>query len=198
MSRADQPTRLTGRAGGRAFNWRPDNFLPTLWWAVKVLTLPVIERHFDAYHTTASYACSRNAVARNMPHQASSVFQDIDQARRRQLDRFYTPDPEAAGYGICGVFWFGDQRGENLPPSLRSVAEPKPALEMAIALRALQPESIRPRIAAIVFDVSGPSALASTASRAKKAKPRTCVGKTPAGKKERSHARWPRGAAARL
>jgi hypothetical protein len=88
--------------------------------------------------------------------------------------------------------------GENLPPSSRSVAEPKPALEMAIALRALQPESIRPRIAAIVFDVSGPSALASTASRAKKAKPRTCVGKTPAGKKERSHARWPRGAAARL
>ena len=35
-------------------------------------------------------------------------------AVERQLDRFYTRDPEANGFGIYGVFWFGEKRKQNI------------------------------------------------------------------------------------
>ena len=31
-----------------------------------------------------------------------------------QLERLYVRDPEAQGYGIFGVFWFGDKRAGNI------------------------------------------------------------------------------------
>jgi hypothetical protein len=100
------------------------------------------------------------------------VHADVWSAAETQLDRFYTPDPEAAGYGVYGVFWFGDKRGRNMPPPPRGFAVPKSAVEMAIALRALLPESVRARIAVIVFDLSGPYASTGTASQSKKSKSR--------------------------
>jgi hypothetical protein len=84
------------------------------------------------------------------------VHSDVWSAAETQLDRLYTRDPEAAGFGIYGVFWFGDKRRGKLPSAPGLAAAPKTASEMADTLRALLPESIRFRITVVVFDVSGP------------------------------------------
>lgn len=73
-----------------------------------------------------------------------------------QLERFYTPDPEAKGFGIYGVFWFGDKRKPHtIPAPPGGKPRPKSAAEMEQMLKDLVPPDIRKRIAVIVFDVSG-------------------------------------------
>jgi hypothetical protein len=84
------------------------------------------------------------------------VHSDVWSAAETQLERFYTRDPEASGFGVYGVFWFGDKRDGKLPPSPVGAAEPKTASEMADTLRTLLPESTRVRTAIVLFDVSGP------------------------------------------
>ena len=86
------------------------------------------------------------------------VHDDVWSAAETQLDRFYTRDPEAAGFGIYGAFWFGDNRQGKLPLVPGRALQPKTASEMADTLRALLPETARARIAVVVFDVSGPIA----------------------------------------
>jgi hypothetical protein len=71
------------------------------------------------------------------------VHDGVWSAAETQLDRFYTRDPEAAGFGIYGVFWFGDKRQGKLPSAPGCALQPKTASETADTLRALVPESAR-------------------------------------------------------
>ena len=80
---------------------------------------------------------------------------DVWSAAETQLDRFYTIDPEAKGFGVYGVFWFGDKRGSPIPKPPRGLRQPQSAAEMEATLRELLPEEKRDRIAIVVLDVSG-------------------------------------------
>jgi hypothetical protein len=55
---------------------------------------------------------------------------DVWTAPTNQLERFYANDPEAFGFGIYIVLWFGDDRPRTMP--LRPNAGPRPtsAIEM--------------------------------------------------------------------
>lgn len=76
-----------------------------------------------------------------------------------QLDRLYARDPEASGYGIYGVFWYGDRQRnaelKKLPKAPDAGPSPSTAAEMRQRLEATIPEHLRPRIAVVVLDVSG-------------------------------------------
>jgi len=73
-----------------------------------------------------------------------------------QLERFYAHDPEARGFGIYLVFWFGDDRPTpiRLPPD----GQPRPtsATEMEAMLRARLAPDRAARTAVIVIDVTKP------------------------------------------
>jgi hypothetical protein len=83
---------------------------------------------------------------------------DIWTAADQQLERFYVHDPEAHGFGIYGVFWFGDKRPSPIPKHPDGLATPKSASELEQMLRHRVPADRRSRIAVIVIDVSGPPA----------------------------------------
>jgi hypothetical protein len=72
-----------------------------------------------------------------------------------QLERFYAHDPEAKGFGVYCVFWFGDKRPRPIPVPPDGLARPRSASEMEERLKALTPENMRQRLAIIVVDVSG-------------------------------------------
>ncbi|TGP94094.1 hypothetical protein EN856_15580 [Mesorhizobium sp. M8A.F.Ca.ET.213.01.1.1] len=72
-----------------------------------------------------------------------------------QLDRFYTPDPGAKGFGIYCVFWFGDKMTGKIPAPPKGVARPTSADELEKTLTELLPETAKSRITVIVVDVSG-------------------------------------------
>jgi len=81
---------------------------------------------------------------------------DVWTAIRDQLDRFYTRDPEAQGFGIYGVFWFGSKRSRRIvsPPDGRP--SPRTAREMQRRLANLMPRETRERVETLVLDVSPP------------------------------------------
>lgn len=83
---------------------------------------------------------------------------DLWNAAEGQLDRFYTRDPEASGFGIYGVFWFGPKRGDNVPAPPDGRARPETPEQMEEMLRAILPSEKRAKIAVIVVDVSEPIA----------------------------------------
>ena len=72
-----------------------------------------------------------------------------------QLERFYAHDPEAKGFGVYCVLWFGDKRPRPIPAPPNGMARPRSASEMEGMLKALAPENVRNRLAVIVVDVSG-------------------------------------------
>ena len=72
-----------------------------------------------------------------------------------QLERFYTHDPEAKGFGIYVVFWFGAKRPAKIPAPLHGMDRPKAAAEMETVLKSMLSEEMRKRLAVIVIDVSG-------------------------------------------
>jgi hypothetical protein len=72
-----------------------------------------------------------------------------------QLERFYAHDPEAKGFGIFVVFWFGAKRPTEIPAPPNGMARPNTAIEMEAMLQALLPNEMRRRLAVIVMDVSG-------------------------------------------
>ena len=80
---------------------------------------------------------------------------DVWSAAETQLDRFYTRDPEASGFGVYGVFWFGNKRPRTIPQVSDGQPPPRSAAEMENMLRALIPHDKRARIAVLVIDVSG-------------------------------------------
>jgi hypothetical protein len=83
---------------------------------------------------------------------------DLWTAADQQLERFYAHDPEAKGFGIYGVFWFGDERRLPMPKNPDGLELPKSAADLEQLLRDRIPVDRRNRLAVIVIDVSGPLA----------------------------------------
>jgi len=81
---------------------------------------------------------------------------DVWSSAESQLDRFYARDPEATGYGVYGVFWFGEKRKEPIPAPPHGKPRPETADQMESLLLSILPEEKRVKIAVIVFDVSEP------------------------------------------
>ena len=81
---------------------------------------------------------------------------DVWTACENQLERLYTRDPEASGYGIYVVFWFGDKRRLSLPTAPDTIGRVESAEEMELALRSLIPNERGHRSEAVVIDVSPP------------------------------------------
>ena len=77
-------------------------------------------------------------------------------AATEQLDRFYAHDPEAKGFGIYVVFWFGDEDARKVPAPPNGQKTPTSAPEMERMLVASLPDAMKSRIAVIVINVSGP------------------------------------------
>jgi predicted NACHT family NTPase len=71
-----------------------------------------------------------------------------------QLERFYAHDPEAKGFGVYCVFWFGNKRPRPVPGSPLGKT-PQSATGMEAILKVVLPEKMRARLAVIVIDVSG-------------------------------------------
>ena len=74
----------------------------------------------------------------------------------RQLDRFYTRDPGAKGFGIYSVFWYGSQRGRPIPKPPAPLSIPLSADEMQCHLTSLLPPEKCNRIKVFVVDVANP------------------------------------------
>jgi hypothetical protein len=72
-----------------------------------------------------------------------------------QLDRFYTRDPEAQGFGIYGVFWYGVKSSHSIPNPPGSLSMPLSAAEMQRQLQSLIPPDKHIKLRVVVVDVSG-------------------------------------------
>jgi hypothetical protein len=83
---------------------------------------------------------------------------DVWSALEGQLDRFYTIDPDAKGFGVYGIFWFGAKRPSPIPPPPHGFRRPESAEEMERALGDLIPADKRSRLAVVIIDVSGAAA----------------------------------------
>jgi hypothetical protein len=103
---------------------------------------------------------------------------DLWTAADQQLERFYAHDPEAKGFGIYGVLWFGNKRPSSIPKHPDGQRPPKSATELEHVLRERIPADRRSRIAVLVIDVSGPPT----------AKPKASTKKKPAKKKKKDAA----------
>ncbi len=74
-----------------------------------------------------------------------------------QLDRFYTRDYDAKGFGIYGVFWFGSKRARAVPNPPGQAQRPLTSEEMQAQLLNLLPPEKKRRIAVFVLDIAGPT-----------------------------------------
>jgi hypothetical protein len=83
---------------------------------------------------------------------------DLWTAADAQLERFYAHDPEAKGFGIYCVFWFGDRRPRPIPKHPDGFNPPRSAPELEQMLRERMPADRRNRLAVLVIDVSDPPA----------------------------------------
>lgn len=81
---------------------------------------------------------------------------DVWSAPEDQLERFYAHDPEARGFGIYIVFWFGDRRPHPIPHPSNGGPRPETAAEMESMLRERLRIEVAARIAVIVIDVTKP------------------------------------------
>lgn len=80
---------------------------------------------------------------------------DVWTAAEHQLDRFYARDPQASGFGLYGVFWYGEARDRSVTSPPTGIARPRSADEMQESLCRLLPEHLQAKIAIVVIDVSG-------------------------------------------
>jgi len=76
-------------------------------------------------------------------------------AIQKQLERYYAHDPDAKGFGVYCVFWFGSERPYHIPTPPNGASWPQSATEMEQMLISLTPAEMRLRLAVIVIDVSG-------------------------------------------
>ncbi|MCL4874719.1 hypothetical protein KJ039_11670 [bacterium] len=80
---------------------------------------------------------------------------DLWTACKGQLGR-YTRDPEAQGYGIYVVFWFGEKRTRRIPSPPEGIVMPSSAEELEIALQTLIPADKTHCLKPMVIDVAPP------------------------------------------
>jgi hypothetical protein len=112
-------------------------------------------------HMVADKRADMVAIASGMKVVAElkrDTHADVWTALESQLDRFYTRDPETSGYGIYVVFWYGEKRKGKVPIGPDGQA-PGSAADMERLLRESVPDDKKSRIAVIVLDVSGLSAV---------------------------------------
>ncbi len=83
--------------------------------------------------------------------------EDLWTACEDQLERLYTRDPEAEGYGIYIVFWFGEKRMGSVPKPPSGFARPTSAEELESVLNKIIPSDKRHCLEAVVLDVSPPA-----------------------------------------
>jgi len=81
---------------------------------------------------------------------------DLWTACMKQLDRFYTHDLNAFGYGIYVVFWFGKKRGVKIPSHPNKEPQPETPEELEKQLQLLIPSEDRNRLKAVVVDLTPP------------------------------------------
>jgi hypothetical protein len=79
---------------------------------------------------------------------------DIWTAAEQQLERYYAHDPEAKGFGVYCVFWFGDERPRTIRKPPNGLTRPQSAAGMEQMLRDLLPDNLKGRIAVTVIDIS--------------------------------------------
>lgn len=79
---------------------------------------------------------------------------DLWKACENQLERLYTRDPEAGGYGIYVVFWFGTRR---VPVPPKGIDRPESPNDLEKTLRSLIPIDKRHCLEAVVIDVTPPA-----------------------------------------
>jgi hypothetical protein len=72
-----------------------------------------------------------------------------------QLERFYTRDPGAQGFGIYVVFWFGERPGHSIPKPPAPFCKPRSANEMQSQLQALVRPEMQTKVTVVVLDVTG-------------------------------------------
>lgn len=90
---------------------------------------------------------------------------DVWHAHATQLDRLYTPDPDASGYGVYGVFWFGARRPRKIRVRPDGGPVPQSAADMQKILQEMIPIDRRARLGVIVIDVSEPGGSHTTAKK---------------------------------
>ncbi|VIO73790.1 hypothetical protein CI41S_38970 [Bradyrhizobium ivorense] len=100
---------------------------------------------------------------------------DVWHAHTTQLDRLYTADPDASGYGIYGVFWFGPKRPRKLPARPDGGRSPSTAVEMQEILTGMMPVEKREKLSVVVMDVSGPAGARKSPKGTKRRGSRTRV-----------------------
>lgn len=100
------------------------------------------------------------------------IHAELWSAPATQLDRFYTRDPEAGGYGVFGVFWYGKHRQGTLPKHPKGNSAAKDALELETMLNDIIVGEQRSKLRAVVIDVSVPDGqrVGTAKRRRKKAK----------------------------
>lgn len=82
--------------------------------------------------------------------------ENVWSALQDQLERFYTRDPGAQGFGIYAVFWYGKKRSPcRIPRPPLSISPPSSAEEMEHILNSLIAQDKQAKIKAYVIDVSG-------------------------------------------
>lgn len=81
---------------------------------------------------------------------------DLWTARENQLEQLYVRDPDAAGYGIYLVLWYGESRTRAMASPPKHLAAPKTAAELEHSLRTLISPADRHRLQVVVVDVTKP------------------------------------------
>ncbi|SEM83956.1 hypothetical protein [Bradyrhizobium sp. OK095] len=92
---------------------------------------------------------------------------DLWTAHNDQLDRFYTRDPDASGYGIYAIFWYGTNRKGRIP-RLLGTPPPRSPEELKQRLENLISGQRRSKLRVAVLDVSVPVGAKSAKTAAKK------------------------------
>jgi hypothetical protein len=106
------------------------------------------------------------------------IHTELWSAPATQLDRFYTRDPEASGYGVFGVFWYGEHRQGRVPKHPKGNAAPTTALELETMLNDIIVAEQRIKLRAVVIDVSVPDGQRVGAAEHRRRKPRRAKPKT--------------------
>ncbi|MGZ5028265.1 MAG: hypothetical protein ACXV9T_13870, partial [Methylobacter sp.] len=98
-----------------------------------------------------------NSAKQKLPIEVKRDYhRDLWTACENQLDRLYTREPQADGYGIYLVFWFGDKRTRSMPKPPNSLTEPNSPEELENALQSLIRDEDKNRLEVVVIDVTRP------------------------------------------